>query len=349
MNERGRAGAGARLWRVLGWAALVAVLFALAFIFPDYRLYQFQLIAIYAIVILGLNILTGYNGQFSLGHGAFYAAGAYVTATMMLHWQTPYWLTIPCAGLLAGMLGFLFGLPALRLSGIHLALATFALAVSTPQVLKKWTDLTHGSRGILLQKPGTPAGLDLTPDQWLYLLTAAWALVLYVLAWNLLGGRAGRAFRAVRDSEIAAAVSGISLARYKTLAFSLSAFYAGVAGGLSAVVVGSVFPDSFPTTLSVTFVIGMVIGGAGSVAGSLLGAIFIEFLPLWTQQISKAAPGVIYGVALILFMFVVPTGLYGFLRRVGRRLADRLPWRPRMRPASRPTPEVGKEVVAREP
>lgn len=310
-------------WRSLLWSGALALLGVTPLIFTDFNLFRLELVAIYAIVMIGLNLLTGYNGQFSLGHGAFFAAGAYVTAAMSLHWNTPYWFTIPVAGLIAGGLGFLFGLPAVRLSGLYLTLATFAVAIATPQVLKKWTDLTNGSRGILLTKPEAPFNLGLTSDQWLFCFCAAWAFVLFVLARNLLHSPTGRAFVAIRDSEVAASLSGVAVARFKTLAFSISAAYAGIAGGLDAVVVGSVFPDSFPAALSVTFVIGMVVGGIGTLSGPLLGAFFVEFLPVYTQQISKAAPGVIYGLFLILSMLLMPAGLAGALARLYRLLRRR--------------------------
>src|SRR5262249_26142767 len=175
-------------------------------------------------------ILAGYNGEISLGHGAFYAVGAYTTAIMIDRWQIPYGWTIPAAGLLCLVVGFLFGIPALRLEGLYLALATFALALAVPQILKYFEHWTGGSQGIVLSKPGAPFGLRLTPDQWLYLVSLAVLIVLVVLAWNLLRGRIGRALVAIRDNPIAAEAMGIDNALYKSLTFGVSAAYTGVAG-----------------------------------------------------------------------------------------------------------------------
>ena len=223
---------------------------------------------------------------------------------------------------MAGAAGFLFGLPALRLSGLYLALATFATAVATPAVIKKFEGFTGGGSGINLF--GTPEltasltpvkilGQDLNFNNWLYYLSWSIALVLYVLAWVLLRGRTGRAFRSVRDSETAAQSFGVSLARTKTLAFAVSAAYAGVAGSLFAIATTFVNPDTFPISLSIFLLVGVVVAGLGSLKGLVVGAIFIQFLPLWAQEVSKSpgAPGVVYGVVLIATMFLLPMGVAG--------------------------------------
>src|SRR5499433_2898997 len=174
-------------------AAGLVVAGALPFFLSGFRLFQFTQVFVYAIALLGLNVLTGYNGQISLGHGAFYALGAYTTAIMIDRWSVPYGWTIPAAGLLCLVAGFLFGIPALRLEGLYLALATFALALAVPQILKYFEHWTGGSQGIVLVKPKPPFGLHLSEDQWLYFVTLGVAVVLFVLAWNLLRGRVGRA------------------------------------------------------------------------------------------------------------------------------------------------------------
>jgi branched-chain amino acid transport system permease protein len=302
--------------------ALVAAL-ALPLFVSNFRLFQFTQVAIYAIALLGLNMLTGYNGQISLGHGAFYALGAYTTAIMIDRWQLPYPVTIVSAGALCLVAGFLFGIPALRLEGLYLALATFALALAVPQILKYFEEWTGGSQGIVLSKPNPPWGLKLSPDQWLYFFTLAILIVLFVLAHNLLAGRTGRAIVAIRDNPIAAEAMGINTALYKSLTFGVSAAYTGVAGALSAIAIAFVAPDSFNIFLSITFLVGVVVGGLASVAGAVFGALFIQFVPNWAQEISKAAPWAIYGVMLILFMYGMPRGIAGTLRlgwaRLGRR------------------------------
>jgi branched-chain amino acid transport system permease protein len=305
---------GSRLPRTVGLLALVLAACTLPFVLSNFRLFQFSQVYIYAIAILGLNMLTGYNGQFSLGHGAFYAIGAYASAIMMDRWNIAYGWTLPVAGVLCLIVGFLFGLPALRLEGLYLALATFSLALAVPQILKYFEHWTGGSQGIVLNKPGAPFGLPLNPDQWLYFVTLAVLVLLFWLGANLLKGRIGRAIVAIRDNHIAAEAMGINTALYKSLVFGVSAAYTGVAGALSASVIAYVAPDSFNVFLSVTLLIGSVIGGLASISGAIFGALFIQFVPNWAQDISKAAPWAIFGVFLIGFMYLMPFGIAGGIR-----------------------------------
>lgn len=301
---------------------VVLVAAALAFVVSDYRLFQLTTLTIYAVAILGLALVTGYNGQISLGHGAFYAVGAYVTAILTSMYDVPYWATLPVAAVVCAGIGFLVGLPALRLGGLYLALTTFALAVATPQLLKHkalehWTG---GVQGIVVDKPDAPFGLPINADQWVYLFSLLVAAVLFGLAANLVRGRIGRAMRAVRDNALAAEATGIDVALFKTRTFAVSAMITGVAGSLSAIVVGFVSPDSFTVFLSITLFTGLVVGGAATIAGPVFGAIFITFLPNVAEQVSKAAPGVIYGVVLIAFMFLLPAGVAGGLGRALRSI-----------------------------
>jgi branched-chain amino acid transport system permease protein len=307
----------ARRYLERGAVAVVLVIAAmLPFAVSGFRLFQFTQVLIYAIALLGLNMLTGYNGQISLGHGAFYAIGAYTTAIMIDKWDIGYGWTIPVAGLLCLVVGFLFGRPALRLEGLYLALATFALALAVPQILKYFEHWTGGSQGIVLSKPRAPFRLPLTEDQWLYFVTLAVTVILFVLAWNLLRGRVGRAIVAIRDNHIAAEAMGIDSALYKSVVFGVSAAYTGVAGALSAVAIAFVAPDSFNVFLSITLLTGIVIGGLATISGAVFGALFIQFVPNWAQDISKAAPWAIFGVFLIAFMYVMPRGIAGFGRMI---------------------------------
>ncbi len=312
-------------------ALAVAIVLAPLFL-SDFQAQQAAYVGIYAIALIGLNVLTGYTGQISLGHGAFMAVGGYTTAILMTdHGVKDLW-TIPIAAVVAGAAGFLFGLPALRLTGLYLALATFAIAVSTPAVLKKFEGFTGGGSGKNLFgvkeltggiAPVHVLGWKLNFNNWLYYLCWTMALVLYVVAWLLLRGRTGRAFRAVRDSETAALSSGVSLAKYKTFAFGVSAAYAGIAGSLFAIATTYVNADTFPVQLSIFLLVGVVVSGLGSLTGVIAGAVFIEFLPLWAQDVSKSpgAPGVIYGVILIGVIFLLPTGAAGLLPGLLRRVA----------------------------
>ncbi len=316
------AGVSPRTWQFVGLAVLLALAIALPFLVSNYRVFQFNMVLVYAIVLLGLNILTGFNGQISLGHGAFYAIGAYVAAILMDHFAWPYWTTLPVAGVVCFAFGFLFGLPALRLRGHYLALATFALAVAMPQLLKykhveQWTG---GVQGIVIVKPDAPFGLKITPDQWLYLFTLAILVVMFVVGWNLLRGRTGRAIVAIRDHPMAAEAMGVNIALYKTLTFGVSALYTGVAGALGAIVIQFVAPDSFTAGLSINFLVGIVIGGVGSISGAFYGALFIQFVPNFADQISKAAPWAIYGVFLLAFVYLMPGGVAGFVRLAWLRI-----------------------------
>ncbi|HEY7517431.1 MAG TPA: branched-chain amino acid ABC transporter permease [Methylomirabilota bacterium] len=308
---------------LVGVVVGLVVALALPLLVSNFRLFQFTQVGIYAIALLGLNMLTGYNGQISLGHGAFYAVGAYTTAIMIDRWSVPYPLTIVAAGVLCLVAGFLFGIPALRLEGLYLALATFALALAVPQILKYFEHWTGGSQGIVLSKPNPPWGLKISADQWLYLFTLAILIVLFVVAHNLLAGRTGRAIVAIRDNPIAAQAMGVNTALYKSLTFGVSAAYTGVAGALSALAIAFVAPDSFDVFRSITFLVGIVIGGLASISGAIFGALFIQFVPNWAQDISKAAPWAIYGVFLIVFMYVMPRGIAGALWLAFARAARR--------------------------
>jgi branched-chain amino acid transport system permease protein len=312
--------------QVTGIVAAVLIGLALPAFVSDYRTFQFTLVLVYAIAVLGLNILTGFNGQFSLGHSAFYALGAYTAAIMMDQFGIAYYWTIPAAGMVCLVAGFLFGLPALRLEGLYLALATFALAIATPQILKydhfeKWTG---GVQGVVITKPDAPFGLQISQDNWLYYFSLVILVILFVCAWNLLRGRSGRAMKAIRDNPIAARAMGINTALYKSLTFGVSALYTGVAGALGAIAIQFVAPDSFTFFLSVAILVGMVIGGIGSIPGAIFGGFVIVFIPNLAENISKAAPWAVYGALLILFMYFMPLGIWGFLRMGYARLMRRL-------------------------
>jgi len=304
-----------------GLILVLAAACALPFLVSGFRIFQSTQVCIYAIALLGLNILTGYNGQISLGHGAFYAIGAYTTAIMIDRWGVGYGWTIPTAGILCLVLGFLFGWPALRLEGLYLALATLSLALALPQILKYFEHWTGGSQGIVLSKPKPPWGLRLSEDQWLYFMTLGVLIVLFLLAANLLRGRTGRAIVAIRDNHIAAESMGINSALYKSVVFGVSAAYTGVAGALSALAIAFVAPDSFDAFLSITLLTGVVIGGLATISGAIFGAVFIQFVPNWALDISKAAPWAIFGVSLIVFMYVMPRGIAGSLRLLWIRMS----------------------------
>jgi branched-chain amino acid transport system permease protein len=224
-----------------------------------------------------------------------------------------------------GVIGYLFGLPALKLDGVYLALATFALGVVTPQLLK-YKGLEHwtgGSQGLVLLKPEAPFGLPLDADQWLYFFCLAVALALFLVAHNLLRGSVGLSLAAVRDNPIAAGAMGVDNARVKSVTFGISALYTSVAGALSAIVVQFIAPDSFTVFLSITLLVGAVVGGLSSLTGPLYGALFIQFVPHVAEQVSKAAPWAVYGAILLVLMLVWPTGVAGAAAQLRGRLFKR--------------------------
>ncbi len=297
-------------WRLGVLAAFVAAGVVLPHVVSDFRLVQFASVGVYFIAIYGLNVLTGYNGQISLGHGAFMAIGGYTSAILIVHHGWTDWATIPVAGLVAGVAGLAFGIPALRLSGLYLALATFALAVSMPSLIKKWESQTGGSSGLLIN--------TFHSNLWYFRATWITAGVVFVLGWLLLQTKLSRAWRAIRDSEIAATSMGINLALYKTAAFGISALYAGVAGSLLVILSFGANPGSFPIQLSTYLVVGLAVAGLGSLVGLLAGAAFVEYVQVYAPSISKSpgVPTLAFGVALVLVMFLLPGGASGLLRRV---------------------------------
>ena len=345
-DARSPAVASLTAWHVLALVGGLIVIAGLPFVVKNFFVFQITLAVIYAIAILGLNLLTGVNGQFSLGHSAFYAIGAY-TAAIMMNADIGYGWTLPAAGLACFISGFLFGLPALRLEGIYLALATFALAVATPQLLKVnfLEDWTGGVQGISIIKPDAPFGLPLNADQWLYFFTIAVAALLYLGAANLVKSRTGRALVAIRDHPVAASAMGINVPLYKSLIFGVSALYTGVAGALGAIAIQFVAPDSFTFTLAIALFVGLVVGGVGSIPGTLFGGAFVLFVPNIAEKVSKGLAGAVYGVILILLIYLMPTGVAGLVRwttgMLGRR-AVALEANPETKPDTKTSAELAR-------
>ncbi len=305
---------------------LIAAAAALPFALKNFVVFQLTMVLIYAIAIMGLNILTGFNGQFSLGHSAFFGIGAYTAAILMNTYDVSYIWTLPAAALIAFVAGALFGLPALRLGPIYLALATYALAVAMPQILKlsplePWTG---GVQGIVLIKPDPPFGLPINQDQWLYEFTLVIAALGYLCARNLITSRSGRALMAIRDNPIAAKAMGINLSFYKTMAFGVSALFTGVAGALAAIAVQFVAPDSYTFVLSIGLLVGLVIGGLAWLPGALIGGAFVLFVPNIAESFSKGLSGAVYGVILFIVIYLAPFGVGGLLLSLKDRVKN---WR----------------------
>lgn len=305
-------------------------------VLTDYRLFQLSNVAIWAIVVMGLNMLTGHNGQISLGHGAFVLLGAYTAAILLDSKEQlgfvdstawPFWTTLIAGGIVGGLAGLALGIPALRLTGPYLAIATLALMISMPQVLTKYDGLTGGAQGISIRQPPPPPGLEnqLNNDQWMYFLCLGVAVIMLIIAWSILRGPLGRAFVAVRDSEVAAAAMGINVARTKVIAFTISAFYGGVAGALLTLLVEVLTPNSVDIFTSINYLTAIVIGGLASILGSALGAGILVFLPSdvpdWFASLhfipgDFRKPGVIQGALVIIVILLAPTGVAGTFHRL---------------------------------
>jgi branched-chain amino acid transport system permease protein len=299
---------------------VLALLIVTPLFVKNFIIFQMTMLLVYGLAVLALNILTGGSGQFSLGQSAFYAVGAYTSAILMEHAGMNYALTLPVAGLVCFLFGFLFGQPALRLSGVYLALATFALATAMPQLLKLgyFEHWTGGVQGLVVTKPDAPDAVQgllallhlkkMSQDMWLYYFTLVITIAIYIGSVNLLRSRSGRAFMAIRDNEIAASAMGVDVALYKTLAFGVSAAVTGIAGGLGAIAVQFVAPDGYTITLAISLFLGMVVGGVGWLPGSIVGSAFIIFVPNIAEGISKGLSGAVFGVILFLVIFLVPHG-----------------------------------------
>jgi len=301
------------------YAALIAGCCLVPLVLDDYLISQLTFICMYSIATVGLMLLTGYTGQISLGHAAFFAIGAYTSAILTLK-GLPFVLALPAAGLLAGLVGLLIGLPALRLSGLYLAIATMGFSFIVDEILVRWESLTRGNMGLIVAFPSI-GPFSFSTETRSYYLTLTVLVLTILAARNILRSPTGRAMIAIRDSEVAAQAMGISLARFKTTAFAVSAFFTGVAGSLYAHKLTFINPESFTIIVSIEFLAMIIIGGLGSLHGAVFGAAFIIFLPQIILMSKNYLPAylseqtglepALYGLMIILFILLEPLGLYG--------------------------------------
>ncbi|OGP65178.1 MAG: ABC transporter permease [Deltaproteobacteria bacterium RBG_13_47_9] len=328
---------------VLVWSILFLVFLAFfPWLIKKYHLlgmslYMVNLITIHAIVAIGLNILVGYTGQISMGHAGFFAIGAFTTVILVLNWSLPFWVALPVGGFISSGFGFILGLPALRLKGPYLAIATLGFGMTITTIIKH-LEFFGGRMGLQVPKLylfGTPMG-----DIHLYYMIMVIAVLMAIGAAKLVKTRVGRAFIAIRDSDIAAEAMGVHLTYYKTLAFAVSAFYTGIAGGLFAFILGFINPESFHLIMSITFLAMVVVGGLGSIMGSIAGAALMTYLDIKLhaiQDIPAIGPAlvsfsqkymsvagisniavIVYGLIMVLIVLFEPLGIFGFWIRCKR-------------------------------
>lgn len=311
---------GLKKGKILSWTGALIIIVLLPFILSKYTVFLLSLLAVYALVSLGLNLLMGYTGQIAAGHAGFLALGAYFTAIVgtRVEWM-PCLVIILMAGIFTGIVGFLLGIPILRLKGFYIAMATLAFGVVVSEIILQWSSLTNGDDGF--QVPiARIAGFSFDSDFKLYYLIFFVTIILIVLAKNLTNSYIGRAFIALRESETAAQTIGVDLAKYKTIAFAISAFYTGVAGGLFAYLITYLSPDAFTIELSIDFIAMIVIGGMGSILGSIIGAVILTGM----QQLLAGLQNLqilIFGLSLIIFTIFMPRGISGMLNTLLERLS----------------------------
>lgn len=313
------------------WLTLFAVgLLSLPFWVDPYIIYMVNISGIAIIAAIGLNILTGLTGQISLGHAAFVALGAYTAAIISSRVDMPFWLTIPAGGIVAALFGVLLGFPCLRLKGLYLAMATMSFGVVVEYGITHWESLTMGVRGISVPAP-TIFGYTLGDPSKLFYVTVFYVTVLTLGAKNLARTRIGRAFVAIRDRDVAAEVIGVNLTKYKVMAFAISSFYGGVAGGLYSYSMTYLNPENFTLLLSIEYIAMIIVGGLGSILGSIFGAVFLTAMPdiikgfvdfmgrqfvflqgRYDEEWNVAA----FGLLIMIFLIVEPTGLNGIWSRI---------------------------------
>lgn len=296
-------------------AGIVAVVALLGFplVAPGYQTFQLTGVMTYAVAALGLNLITGYVGQVSLGHNAFFALGSYTAVLAHLYFGTGSFLSVMLAGLVTFVAGVLAGYPAKRLRGLYLALITLILAVSVVPMIKQFKAYTGGAAGLLVDKPTPPAWFTLGQDAWIYYIVLAFAVVAFWFIRNFVGGSVGRALAGVREGDLAASSMGVNVNHLKVVVFGVGSMLAGVGGALATFTIGFIGPDSFTMMLSIGFLAAIVVGGLGTIWGALVAGLFLQYVPSYASDLGQALAGAVYGGILIVCMFLMPKGIVGSL------------------------------------
>ncbi len=322
-----------QIFRTLFQKFWLGLLFVLVFAFPyfadRYSTYIATLVLVSVIGSIGLNILTGYTGQISLGHGAFLGIGAYSYTILLGKAALPFWLAILLAGGISGILGVVIGMPALRMKGLYLAMATLAFHFIVEQVIMNWEGLTGGYQG--LSVPQASLGtISFESEMSIFYLVLVFTVVTVFITGNIVRSKIGRAFSAIRDRDLAAEAIGVSLTKYKIMAFFISSVFTGIAGALMAISLGRISPYDFALTLSIAYISMIIVGGLGSIVGSILGAVAITLLPFGLMAVSDSiatyyplfstkfadVKTFAYGMVIVIFLMWEPDGIAGRWRRI---------------------------------
>jgi len=301
------------------------LLYVLPFAIPSYLVSQFATVMVFAIAIIGIDLVTGFGGAITLGHAAFVALGSYTTAILTVRYGWNPYATIPVAAAVSWISGWCLGFPALRLQGLYLAMGTLVLSITVPALLKRFDAFTGGVQGLNVGNPESPLPW-LNDSQWIYFLSLAIAAMLYVVARRILSGALRRSLVATRDNQLVAAVMGVNRPRLATATFAMSSLYAGVAGSLYAMIVGFVSPDTFNPMMSLSLFVGAVVGGITSLRGAFVGAMFIQFVPVWASDIDVSLSGLVFGCTLIFTLLLIPSGIGGVAERFYHYACARLGW-----------------------
>ena len=329
--------AGPAMSSLLTYGALIAILALLPLVAPPFWVYFVAILGINVIAVYGLNVMMGYTGLLSLGHGAFIGVGAYTAALSQIHLGLPFWLAIPFAGIVTAVIGVGFGLPSLRIRGLYLVIATLAAQFILMFVFVHWDSVTRGDVGLTIE-PATILGYRLGTDTHMYYAILVVLILTTVFTANVIRSRVGRAFVAVRERDLTAAVLGVNIVFYKLLAFALGSFLAGVSGALLVYFNKFVTPEQFNLQVSIFFLAAVIVGGQGSMLGSVLGAIFMTLVPellrlgllafsdafgVNTSLILVPLRETIFGLMIVAFLIFEPRGMAHLWHRAGRRLTGR--------------------------
>jgi len=335
-----------RVWQLAGYAALLVGVLWVIYAAPNYMVTHFALAVTYALAVLGLNLVTGYSGQVSLGHSAFFGFGAYASMYLMNDQGWSFWATLPAVAALGFAIGFLMGIPALRVKGLYLSLITLAVAIAFPALVKKLDGITGGDNGKTLEAQWNPPKWfpgDISSSDWRFITVLLITIVMFILASNLIRSRVGRGLIALRDNETGAAVSGVYPAGFKTMAFAVSSLYAGVAGACYGLVATTLAPNVFSVQLSISLIAGLVVGGVATIAGNVLAGGIVEFLPYYTSNwLQGPRANILFGVILIVAIFVMPGGIIWAVRKMRAKFVLFIPKLPRLS-SSRPSENIAEE------